>query len=61
MSQTVQMVLISAIAGLLAASVVYALWGIVVAIIKRSHTPAATEGPAPPEVDSDDQRADQAD
>ena len=45
MSQTLQMTLISLIAGVMAASVVYALWGVVATTIGRARARAAAAAP----------------
>ncbi len=57
MSQTVQMMLISLIAGVMAASVVYALWGVLATTIGRRRARAAAAAPEP---DDEDQSTEQA-
>ena len=57
MSQTVQIALISVIAGVVAASVIYALWGAAATMIGRARARAAAT--AATESENDDQSAEQ--
>ena len=56
MSQTIQMTLIALIAGVMAASVVYASWGMIATMIGRRRARAAAAGTEP---DNEDQSAGQ--
>jgi len=59
MSQTLQMVLISIIAGVLVASVVYALWGVVTTTIRRSRATSAPESSEGQDAESESQSEEQ--
>ena len=60
MSQTVQIALISVIAGVVAASVIYALWGAAVTMIGRARARArAAAAVAATDSENDDQSAEQ--
>jgi len=56
MSQTTQITLISLIAGVIAASIIYALWAVVTTAIGRARARAATTATDPGD---DDQSAEQ--
>ncbi len=58
MSQIVRMVLISAIAGVVVASVVYALWEVVGTMSARSRARAKAKAQAAAETDNGEQSAD---